>query len=59
MFGSFGVFPGVCCHGILPTYIPYLVAMGVGRCHCPNPLQNLPAFVFQPVITPFPFRRFW
>jgi len=44
MFGPFGgFFPGF--GGILPSYYPYLAAMGFGRCCCPNPLQNLPPFV--------------
>jgi hypothetical protein len=63
MFGPFGfpgIFPGFGFGGILPSYIPYLVANGFGKCNCSNPLQNLPSFIFQPLITPFPFtRRFW
>jgi hypothetical protein len=58
MFGPFGVFPRFGFGGILPSYIPYLVASGFGRCHCPNPLQNLPAFVFTGVI-PSPFILRW
>jgi hypothetical protein len=61
MFGPFG-FPGF---GILPSYYPYLAAVGLGRCNCPNTLQFLPSFFFtgvtpQPGVSPFLFapRRF-
>ena len=46
----FGAFPGY--GGVLPSYYPYLAAMGVGRCNCPNTLQFLPPFFFTGVIRP-------
>ena len=53
MFGSFG-FPGFGFHGILPSYYPYLVAMGLGRCNCrPAPQPFIPCAI------PFPVIRFW
>jgi len=44
MFGFGGLFPRVGCFGVLPSYIPYLVANGWGRC---SP-------IYYPYPVPFP-----
>jgi hypothetical protein len=63
MFGSFrsfpSFFPGFGFGGILPSYIPYLVANGFGRC-C-GPFAPYPYLTSFPVVAPFPVfgPRFW
>jgi hypothetical protein len=52
MFGFGGFFPRVGPFGVLPSYIPYLVANGWGRCGCYTPYPY--PVPFYP-LSPFPF----
>lgn len=49
MFGFYPYFPRVGPFGVLPSYIPYLVANGWGRCNC----------VPYPYPVPFPIYPCW